>query len=456
VKKLSQLVLVIGMFGANVVLAQPAVELELVDQIPFDVGPSNIRGLAVDSQDRILVLWQQEGYLGSFVSRCDQVGECVQLVSYNDFVISMTVDSQDRVILGTQQMNDLILSCEQTSGMVCQTLFGGSGTAPGQFDGITGLATDDQDRIIASDYVNDRIQICERNGNCSVLKDPASPLAQFCGHTETASQFCIPESVAVNSQGYIIVDDSGHDRIVICDDQGECSAFGSLGAEPGQFDGIGTIAVDNNDRIIVSEINNHRIQVCNNLGECKAFYPLNASGEPLTANYLTVNSQNQIIASEFWGGPFYVFQIVDGFKINAGLNDSWFNLATAGQGFLITVFPDRKEVFLAWFTFDTERPPEDVTAMLGEPGHRWLTAQGLYDGDTANLTIFVTEGGVFDAAAPIAETDLAGDGTITIEFADCTEGLVNYEITSLDISGVIPIQRISPDNVALCETLASP
>jgi len=142
-----------------------------------------------------------------------------------------------------------------------------------------------------------------------------------------------------------------------------------------------------------------------------------------------------------------------GFQINAGLNDAWFNLATAGQGFLITVFPDRKEVFLAWFTYDTERPPEDVTAFLGEPGHRWLTAQGPYDGDTANLTIFVTEGGVFDAAEPVAETDPAGDGTLTIEFADCTEGLVSYEITSLDISGEIPIQRISPDNVPLCESL---
>jgi len=144
------------------------------------------------------------------------------------------------------------------------------------------------------------------------------------------------------------------------------------------------------------------------------------------------------------------------FTINAGLNDAWFNLATAGQGFLITVFPDRKEVFLAWFTYDTERPPEDVSAFLGEPGHRWLTAQGPYDGDTANLTIFVTEGGIFDAAEPAAETDPAGDGTLTLEFADCTEGLVNYEIASLGISGEIPIERITPDNVALCETLASP
>ena len=144
------------------------------------------------------------------------------------------------------------------------------------------------------------------------------------------------------------------------------------------------------------------------------------------------------------------------FEINPGMTDAWYNPATNGQGFLITVFPELKQLFLAWFTFDIERPAEDVTAFLGEPGHRWLTAQGPYDGNTAVLTIFVTEGGVFDSAEPVATTNLNGDGTITIEFADCTEGLLNYEITSLGISGEIPIQRIVRDNVPLCETLASP
>ena len=141
------------------------------------------------------------------------------------------------------------------------------------------------------------------------------------------------------------------------------------------------------------------------------------------------------------------------FNINPGLNDAWYNRATSGQGFLLTVFPEIREMFVAWFTFDTQRPAEDVTAFLGEPGHRWLTAQGPYDGDTAELTIFVTEGGVFDAIEPVASTDLAGDGTLTIEFAGCNAGLVSYEITSLGISGDIPIERISLDNVPLCESL---
>lgn len=143
------------------------------------------------------------------------------------------------------------------------------------------------------------------------------------------------------------------------------------------------------------------------------------------------------------------------FRINAGLNDAWFNPETDGQGFLLTVLPDNGIVFLAWFTYDTERPPLDATATLGEPGHRWLTAQGPYDGDTANLTVYLTEGGVFDAADPPAQTDLAGIGSLTLEFADCSEALVSYEISALGLAGEIPIQRLAPDNVARCEELAS-
>jgi hypothetical protein len=143
-------------------------------------------------------------------------------------------------------------------------------------------------------------------------------------------------------------------------------------------------------------------------------------------------------------------------SLNPGFNDAWNNPATDGQGFFITVFPDLGVVALAWFTYDTELPPEDREANLGDPGHRWLTAQGPFDGNTANLTIFLTKGGVFDAAEPAPSTDTEGDGTMTLEFADCTQGLVSYEITSLGISGEIPIQRVATDNVELCEALAAP
>ena len=138
-------------------------------------------------------------------------------------------------------------------------------------------------------------------------------------------------------------------------------------------------------------------------------------------------------------------------NINAGLNDAWMNLDTDGQGFLIITFPEIQQMFVAWFTYDIERPPEDVTALLGEPGHRWLTAQGGYEENIAQLEIYVTSGGVFDS--PYPETVTEPDGEMTLEFSTCNAGTVMYNIASVDRHGVVPIERITLDNVPLCYLL---
>jgi hypothetical protein len=139
------------------------------------------------------------------------------------------------------------------------------------------------------------------------------------------------------------------------------------------------------------------------------------------------------------------------FSINAGMNDAWFNPETNGQGVLVAVFKETGVLFLAWFTFDVERPPEDVTAILGEPGHRWLTAQGPFEGDTATLDVFVSSGGVFDSPEPVVPPPVSV-GTITIKWHDCTSATLTYDIESAG-QGEIPLVRAAPDNVALCEAL---
>jgi len=93
----------------------------------------------------------------------------------------------------------------------------------------------------------------------------------------------------------------------------------------------------------------------------------------------------------------------------------------------------------------------------GLEAFRWTAETGMvglgdFPGGSHNSQAF----GVSDDGSTVVgygNRDDSIDGTLTIEFADCSEGLVNYQITSLDISGEIPIQRITPDNVALCEAL---
>ena len=141
----------------------------------------------------------------------------------------------------------------------------------------------------------------------------------------------------------------------------------------------------------------------------------------------------------------------DPIVINAAMSDAWFFPDTSGQGFFIIVWEDQKLVFLAWFTYDTERPPEDVTAILGEPGHRWLTALGPYDGDSALLDVFLSSGMIFDSGEPEVTTEQLEGASIWITWSSCEEGVLTYDIPSLGLSGDIPIQRIVDDNVAACE-----
>ena len=96
---------------------------------------------------------------------------------------------------------------------------------------------------------------------------------------------------------------------------------------------------------------------------------------------------------------------------------------------------------------------QSVTAKLGDPGHRWITAQGSFAGAQAELVIDMTSGGLFDSSE-VLPTHESG-GSILLQFDDCMSGSLYYDIPSIGRSDIVPIRRISGDNIALCEQLAA-
>ncbi|KAA9133588.1 hypothetical protein F3N42_03065 [Marinihelvus fidelis] len=155
-----------------------------------------------------------------------------------------------------------------------------------------------------------------------------------------------------------------------------------------------------------------------------------------------------------------VFAISDGepvdeppFRINAGLNDAWFDPATPGQGILVAVYPSVEQVFLAWFTFDAERPPEQTENGIGDAGHRWLTAFGSFDGTAAELEITLTRGGRLNQATPVPEWLAAGTGRLV--FSGCDAASLTWSLPEAGLSGQITLRRVTRENVPLCETLSA-
>lgn len=176
----------------------------------------------------------------------------------------------------------------------------------------------------------------------------------------------------------------------------------------------------------------------------------NSVGEILY--YCTVHSTPGRDRNVFMNGRINVVEAdTPTISINSGMADAWFNPETNGQGFFVVVWDGLQQMFVSWFTYDAIRPPDGTSALLGEPGHRWLTAQGPYSGDTAMLDIYLTSGGTFDAADPAAATDPSPVGSMSITWSDCNAAELTYDLFDSGLSGTIPIERIVPDNVPLCE-----
>lgn len=123
-----------------------------------------------------------------------------------------------------------------------------------------------------------------------------------------------------------------------------------------------------------------------------------------------------------------------------GLTGSWYNPATAGQGFEIELYPDlagsgQGVLFAGWYTFDV--------AAAG--GQRWYALQGLArrGSDTIGLDIATGYGGNLAEPPSIAGSTV---GHATIRFTDCKTGSLAYEFADgSGRSGTIPLTRLTPN-----------
>ncbi len=117
------------------------------------------------------------------------------------------------------------------------------------------------------------------------------------------------------------------------------------------------------------------------------------------------------------------------FDLNYGITGSWWDSATAGQGFSIEMIPESEEFVAYWFTHN-----------LAGTAQKWLVAAGAYSGNRAETIVYEPTGGVFDQSTPPVEDEW---GSAIFEFADCNSGSVTYYSPLDGISGIISLQRLT-------------
>jgi hypothetical protein len=131
----------------------------------------------------------------------------------------------------------------------------------------------------------------------------------------------------------------------------------------------------------------------------------------------------------------------EGFEINAGHAGAWFNPATSGQGQFIDVEPEKQFMFVSWFTY--------TDAASANPfEQRWLTAEGNYAGNTANLTLYETLGGRFDDPQAVNNTQV---GEVSLVFGDCGQGQMTYSLDAEGLQGSFPLLRVIPGSGNVCD-----
>ncbi|MEN1726882.1 MAG: hypothetical protein AAGJ52_00455 [Pseudomonadota bacterium] len=136
--------------------------------------------------------------------------------------------------------------------------------------------------------------------------------------------------------------------------------------------------------------------------------------------------------------------------INLGMSGAWFEPETAGSGMFFDVIADQRLMFVGWYTWADDSAGSMISIdNIGSSRQRWLTALGDYNGSTADLVLYQSTGGYFDAPDDVQNEPV---GTLQIAFLSCTTARADYVMNS-GPSGSIALERLAADQ--LCQTLQS-
>ena len=117
--------------------------------------------------------------------------------------------------------------------------------------------------------------------------------------------------------------------------------------------------------------------------------------------------------------------------INHGVDGSWYNPASAGQGLFIETVPSKNLLWGGWYTFDQSATRRE-----------WYTIWGDVSGASAQLTVYRSTNGAFNQPGA---ADLIEWGTASLRFLSCSQAVLDYEFTTDGLSGSIPLERLTPD-----------
>ncbi|KAA3665064.1 MAG: hypothetical protein DWQ04_02495 [Chloroflexi bacterium] len=174
---------------------------------------------------------------------------------------------------------------------------GVAGIGDFQFGHPVGVIVDSRGVVYVADEDNNRIQVYKQ------IFTPGNHLfVRTMGFTgvcnNSATHFCGPHSVDIDSQDYLYVADTWNQRIQIFDADGNYSDTigGNWGGQSGQFRTPYGVAVSASGQVLVADSENHRLQI---------FEPFENTWKPATSYGFGSANNTFVMALETWGDSLF-------------------------------------------------------------------------------------------------------------------------------------------------------
>ncbi|MCB1612460.1 MAG: DUF4397 domain-containing protein, partial [Xanthomonadales bacterium] len=131
-------------------------------------------------------------------------------------------------------------------------------------------------------------------------------------------------------------------------------------------------------------------------------------------------------------------------NVDQSVDGIWFNPSLSGQGWSFHSLPAQNRLVGAWYTYSNDGSGRHLWYTLDScrsaPGSSTCAIPGGFDNREVELSIYESEGGLFNQPAPVVTRDV---GVMTVRFLSCTQAELRFQIGSFT-SATVPISNLIP------------
>lgn len=213
------------------------------------------RSVAIDKQDRLYIV-----DMTARIQVFDADGKFIRAwrtpAWTNGRPTGLAMDSDGNLLVADTHYFRVLTYTPEGKLLEGKTIGGTTGPGPGQFGFVTDAARDSQGNLYISEYGEfDRIQKFSRDGKFIMM---------WGGHGTAPGEFMRPNKIAVDEHDHLWVADSCNHRIQVFDATGSeaklIKMWGEEGEAPGKLRYPYDIVLDQDGNVIVTEFGNHRVQ----------------------------------------------------------------------------------------------------------------------------------------------------------------------------------------------------